>query len=304
MAAGRLRDFDHGKPAARRAGRLRWRAVAFLLAWIAAGAVCAIEPQSDLARHLQAERRQRAELAIARTSQQIESSAVEGRALAAAFRARSVARSSLLQHAEALQDIAHAVELDPFNAGYYEDRARIHLKLREFKAAGADLDMALGLDSKRWSAQRDKGRLAAYQGQFLEAAGEFRRAWRLSDEETSIYNAIWVDIVERRGGGAGTAAVDDLLRELDPQRWPGPVLAMLREKLPPEEAVAAVRTTDPRAALPLRCEAHFYAGQVYLMRGETARAKAAFEAAVATGAVEYLEYDWALRELEMLSASR
>jgi lipoprotein NlpI len=284
--------------------RAPWWLAAALVAWFTPGSAWAAEPESDLARHLQAERRQRAELTIARSSEQIESSAVDNRELAAAFRARGVARSNLLQHAEALEDISRAVELDPFNARYYEDRARAYLKLREFKSASADLDMALGLDSRRWSAQRDKGRLAAYQGQFFEASGEFRRAWRLSDDETSVYTAIWVDIVERRAGGPGTGAVDDLLAQLDPARWPAPVLGMLRGKLSPDEAVAAVRMSDPRAALPFRCEAHFYAGQFYLMQGETARARAAFEAAVATGVVEYLEYDWALRELEMMGVSR
>lgn len=274
--------------------------VALALVLLAVGGARAAEPQSDLARHLQDERRQRAELTIAHSSQRIESAEVEGRELAAAFRARGVARSSLLQHAEALQDIARAVDLDPFNPQYYEDRARTYMKLREFKAAGTDLDMALGLDPRRWSAQRDKGRLAAYQGQFLEASGEFRRAWRLSDDETSVYNAIWVDIAERRAGGAGTLAVDDLLAQSEPAHWPAPVLGMLRGKLSPEAAVAAVQMGDPRKALFLRCEAQFYAGQVHLLQGDQARARMAFEAAVATGAVEYLEYDWALRELELL----
>jgi lipoprotein NlpI len=259
-----------------------------------------LEPDSDLAQQLQADRRQRLELTIARSSQQIEAADVEGAALAAALRARGVARGYLLQHAEALADLSRAVELEPFNPQNYEDRARTYLKAREFKAANADLDMVLGLDSKRWSAQRDKGRIAAYQNAFQDALFEFRRAWRLSDTEASMYNAIWLDIVSRRAGGDGAAVLDDWLAQIDPGRWPAPVMGMLRGIVSAQQSIAASAAIDPRKALGQRCEANFYAGQLYLIQGDAERANAAFTAAVATGAVEYLEYDWALRELELL----
>jgi lipoprotein NlpI len=277
--------------------------VGLLAGWLAAGLPAraqALEPDSDLAQQLQADRRQRLELTIARSSQQIEAADVEGAALAAALRARGVARGYLLQHAEALADLSRAVELEPFNPQNYEDRARTYLKAREFKAANADLDMVLGLDSKRWSAQRDKGRIAAYQNAFQDALFEFRRAWRLSDTEASMYNAIWLDIVSRRAGGDGAAVLDDWLAQIDPGRWPAPVMGMLRGIVSAQQSIAASAAIDPRKALGQRCEANFYAGQLYLIQGDAERANAAFTAAVATGAVEYLEYDWALRELELL----
>jgi lipoprotein NlpI len=286
---------------------LRRRLHQLLLLCAAAGVLAgahAVESDSDLAKQLQAERRQRMELTIARSSQQIESADVEGAALAAAFRARGVARGYLLQHAEALQDLTRAVELDPFNAQNYEDRARAYLKLREFPSAGADLDMALGLDSKRWSAQRDKGRIAAYQNAFQDAVFEFRRAWRLSDTASSIYNAIWLDIVSRRAGGEGAAVLDDWLAQIDAGKWPAPVLGMLRGTVSPEQSIAAAASIDPRKALGQKCEAYFYAGQAHLIRGEADQAKAAFAAAVATGSTEYLEYDWAVRELELMEPRR
>jgi lipoprotein NlpI len=264
----------------------------------------AIEPDSDLARQLQAERRQRMEHIIVRSSAQIESGSLEGRELASAFRARSLARSALLQHAEALTDIVRAVELDPFNPQYYEDRARVYLKLREFKPVSEDLDMALGLDNKRWSAQRDKGRLLAYQGAFLDAAAEFSRALRLSDQESAPYNALWLDLALRRGGKDGTGVVDRILEDLDAKDWPALVLAAFRGRASPEEVIEAAGTIDPRKAIAEKCEAYFYAGQLYLLRGDMEQAKTAFTAAVGTAAIEHLEYDWALRELELLEAKR
>lgn len=260
----------------------------------------AIEPDSELARTLQAERRQRMESIIARSSEQIENDAVEGTALAAAFRARSLARSGLLQHAEALADISQAIELDPFNAQYYEERARAYLKLREFKAASADLDMALGLDSKRWSAQRDKGRLSAYQGQFLEASSEFSRAFRLSDGDVVAYNALWLDLALRRAGRPGTALIHEIVEQMDGSEWPAPLLRAFRGSISPEEAVRLAIVPDPRKTQMQRCEAYFYVGQLHQIRGEPQLAKAAFSSAVATGVVEYLEYDWALREIELI----
>jgi lipoprotein NlpI len=269
-------------------------------ALVASATAQALDPDSDLAKQLQAERRQRMELVVARSSQQIESKDVEGTQLASAFRARGVARRSLQQHAEALEDLTRAVELDPFNPQSYEERGRTYLKLRDFTAASADLEMALGLDSKRWSAQRDRGRLAAYQGDFYQAWAQFQRAWRLADDEASVYNAVWLDIAKRRVGEDGTRVLDDLLEQLQPDQWPAPVYRMLRGTLSPDEAVAAATSMDPRKTLLQKCEAYFYAGQLYLMRGETDQAKAAFQASVATGATEYLEYDWAMRELELL----
>ena len=130
---------------------------------------------------------------------------------------------------------------------------------------------------------------------------EFRRAFWLTDEETGRYNVLWLDIASRRAGGGGTAILDELLAQADdPGRWPVPLLRMFRSRLTAQQAVASASATDPRKSLLQKCEAWFYAGQLYLIGGERDQAKAAFEAAVATGAVEYLEYDWALRELELL----
>ncbi|HZP87156.1 MAG TPA: hypothetical protein VFB54_10085 [Burkholderiales bacterium] len=261
----------------------------------------AIEPNSELAQQLLAERRQRVEGAIAQLSQRIEGGVAEGAVLAELFRDRGIARSYLVQYAEALEDFNRAIELDQVNPQYYEDRAITYMKLREFKAASTDLDMALGLDSKRSSSYREKGRLAFYQRDFERAAQEFQRALRSGQGEAIIYGAIWLEMALRRGKIEGDSPLMHVAAQVDPERWPSPVLQMFAGAAGPEAAIeAATKQADPRGSLLQSCEAYFYAGEKYLIDGQTDKAKAAFQAAVATGITDFMEYDWSVRELELM----
>jgi len=68
----------------------------------------------------------------------------------------------------------------------------------------------------------------------------------------------------------------------------------------PEAAIESATTINPKQTLMQQCEAYFYAGQHYLISKEPEKAKAAFQAAVATNVTEFLEYDWAVQELEQM----
>jgi lipoprotein NlpI len=282
--------------------RSPWRApLAALVLILAAHGAAAAEPGSDLAQTMQAERQQAIERLIGAASAQIESGAIEGRQLAEAFRNRGVGRSYLKQYAEALEDFSRAIEIDQVNPQYYEDRAIAYLKLREFKPASTDLDMALGLDRKRTSSHREKGRLAFYQGDFAEAAQEFARAMETGSDEAVVYSAIWLHMALKRGGLPGEAPIGAIAAQLDQLQWPSPILQMFSGNLQPDEAIAAAASRDPRVALLQQCEAYFYAGEQYLIRGERDKARAAFEAALATGVTEFMEFDWSARELETMA---
>jgi lipoprotein NlpI len=283
----------------------RWGSgLAALCLGIAAAAAGAVEPGSELAAQLQAERRQAIERIILQTTSQIESGQTEGQRLAEAFRGRAIARSYLLQYAEALQDFNQAIELDQVNPQYYEDRAITYLKLREFKSASRDLDMALGLETKRSSAFREKGRLAFYQRDYAVAAREFARALDTASGAAVVYSAVWLHMAIKRGALQGESPLGAVLAQLDQSQWPSPVLQMFTGALQPAEAVAAAASSDPRSDLLLKCEGYFYAGEEHLIRADAKQARAAFEAALATGVTEFLEYDWAVRELELLKETR
>lgn len=258
---------------------------------------------SDLAQQIRAERVQTYEQMVLQISARIEKGDQEGKDLAELFRNRGVARNYLLQYPEALQDFSRAVEIDQVNPQYYEDRAITHIKLREYESAARDLDMALGLDSKRASAFREKGRLAFYQKDFYRASQEFSRTLQNAEGDQVVYAVMWIELALRRGDIGGQGPIGVIAAQMQPDQWPGPVVQMLAGQMEPEAAIEAAEGKNPRQTLMQQCEGYFYAGQQYLIRGERDKAKAAFEAAVATGVTEFMEYDWAVQELEQFGQS-
>jgi len=276
------------------------RALACVLLVSSALPVGAEEALSDLAQQVRAERQQRFERVVLQASARIESGEVEGTQLAEAFRNRAVARNYMLQYAEALQDFSRAIDIDQVNAQYYEDRAITYLKLREFDAAARDLDMALGLDPKRGSAFREKGRLAFYQKDFYRASQEFSRALQSAEGDQVVYAVMWIEMALRRGEIGGQGPIGVIAAQMQPGQWPGPVVQMLAGQMEPEAAIESATTINPKQTLMQQCEAYFYAGQHYLISKEPEKAKAAFQAAVATNVTEFLEYDWAVQELEQM----
>lgn len=277
-----------------------WAALLVLLMWGGAALAQVLDPQSDVVKQMLAERRQRVQDGILQLSARIEAGDAEGTRLAQLFRDRAVARSYLTQYAEALADLDRAIELNQVDAQLYEDRAITQLKLRNYKAANADLDMALGLDSRRSSAFREKGRLAFYQGDFERAAQEFDRALRSASGAAIVYGVVWVEMALRRGKSEMQSPIAGVLAQIQPTQWPAPVLQMFSGTMSPEDAVANSRAESPRDSLMQQCEAWFYAGQKYLVDGQKDKARKAFESAVATGVTEFMEYDWSVRELEMM----
>lgn len=262
--------------------------------------VGAAETAPDPYAHAKTERHEMVEGLVRTMTAHIESGKVSGVELAEAYRHRAIAYNYLLDYRAALADFDHAIELNQLDAGYYEDRAISYLKLREFQKANTDLEMALGLDSKRSSARREKGRMAAYQGEFQQASNEFLRALSGTSGDATVYGAIWLHIAMTRAGHGTQSPLEAITKPLDPQAWPWPVVQMLLGKTTPQDAVDAATAGTTDDVLLRLCEANFYAGEQYLIQGDRERARAAFEAAKATQITDFVEYDWAVRELEQL----
>ncbi len=274
---------------------------------LAPPATCAAQAAGPSAEELaQAAQAKRTSLIgeIDRLTANIDSGRLQGKELAEVFRHRGIAFSRLSQSDRAVEDFAKAIELDRLNPEYYEDRAITYLKLRDFARAQTDLAMALGLDSKRPTAHREEGRLASYRDEHARAARSFALAMDNDHGMGAVYAAIWLHIAVMRSGMNASSPLPSFAEALPSALWPAPVIQMLTGAIQPEEAIAMAQSPDVDTDQAQKCEAYFYAGQQYLLAQKPDAAKTAFEAAVATGMTEFLEYDWALRELELMKAPR
>jgi lipoprotein NlpI len=142
--------------------------------------------------------------------------------------------------------------------------------------------------------------LAFYRGDYQQAAHDLTRLARAAEGQTFVYSVLWLDLAIRRGRLPRESRLALAEQELTSGQWPAPLVQMYQGKLEPAQVIAAATAPDPRVALAQQCEAYFYAGEEYLIRHEPQQARAAFEAAIATGMTDFLEYDWAARELELM----
>ena len=145
-----------------------------------------------------------------------------------------------------------------------------------------------------------RGNANFFLGRFAQAAGNYERS--LAINPGNIYPALWLYIARTR---AGTNAGQELSRnakKLDVFYWPGPVISLFLGKTTPKKVLASAR--DPflpkLAQLDQACEAYFYVGQYFLLRGERDEAVRLFRKALATNATDFVEYDAAKVELERL----
>ena len=237
---------------------------------------------------------------VERFTQGIDSGRWQGRDLGELYRVRGITYSHLTDNDRAVEDLDKAIELDAFNPQYYEDRAITYLKLRNFANARTDLSMSLGLDRKRPTAYREEGRLASYQGEHARAARSFAQAMDYDEGMGALYAAIWVHLAVARGALNMPSPLAPYATAVPPAHWPAPVVRMLVGTISPAEAIALADAPDADTFLNQKCEAYFYAGEQYLVQHDQDAARAAFEAAVATGVTDFVEYDWAKRELELM----
>lgn len=274
-----------------------------LSGWLLTGLMClqAALAAPDQVALAQAREELRAEFSaqVAAADRAIASGSLEGQRLADQLRKRGVGHSHLGQYDLALVDFTQAIELDGFNPQYYQDRAIAYLRTRDFVRANTDLDMVLGLDRENFSALREKGRVAFYQGDFATAMRYFAQASRSVAHDGQIYAAIWANVAALRAGRPAVLKLQ-LSSDGSRSRWPVPVAQLLLGERTVEEVLQRADSSNPRTYLSMQCEAHFYIGQHHLIQGRREQARESFQAAVDTGKSDDLEYDWALRELESL----
>ena len=197
--------------------------------------------------------------------------------------ALGVAQSGARQFREAIETFSRGLAIAPNDPMLYRWRGHRYLSVREFDKALADLTRGYQLDSTNYGILFHLGVLRFLQGDFAAAATMFGKAQpRAPDggELTGSTDWLWMSL-SRSGRKAEASAM--LARR--PDSLPAPPgyayasrLRLYRGEVAPDALFTAADTVDVQVAT-----LSFGLGNWYLVRGDTARAVAAFERAVKSG---------------------
>lgn len=247
----------------------------------------------------------RAQSVVERTGQAIAGSSLAGDDLAEALCSRAEALSELGRTADGVKDAQAAVGAAPALARAWQCRGNLDWSNGDFAQATTDFGKALTLGLNPYDAYLRRGHARFYEGRLQQAADDFAKAAAdRTQPGEKPYALLWQAWALQRLGQALPPATTALAAKQPPGAWPEPALALVTGQIGPEGLLRQLDTRqgdDRELAL---VEALFSIGQYHLARGETAKAREAFEQARAKGITVYVEHTAAGFELQRLAGKR
>ena len=192
-----------------------------------------------------------------------------------------IAQSGARQMQEAVQTFTRALAVAPNEAMLYRWRGHRNLSVRNFDASMADLTRGYGLDSLNYGILYHLGVLRFVRGDFNAAADAFRRAQPRAPDGGELAGStdwLWMSL-QRAGRGAEAVAM--LARRPDTLATTAAYakrIKLYRGEITPEALFAPSDTGDVDVAT-----LSFGLGNWYLVKGDTARARAQFERSIKSG---------------------
>ncbi len=243
----------------------------------------------------------RQEDGVTRIAATLKAGRLGGSDLARAHCERGAALLTLDRNQEALADADQAVEVDPNAPDMLACRGEIRVGTRAFGPAIEDFSRAIVMGADGGRVYYLRGQAKFHLGRFAEAADDFSKANTVDkDQRSTLSHDLWRALAYRR---MNKPLPDDLQRlaAADPRgEWPRPVLALLADRLGPDEVGSLAAKPAGDAAELNGTEADFFVGEWYLARGDLVRARDAFMASRARGVIIYTEYSASGFELEKM----
>jgi len=256
---------------------------------------------SDPAQVLAQRLREQQQTEIGVYSKVIKDNKLTGKDLAAVYAARAVSHSNLMQMDEALADILQASRLDPSESDHPLDLAIIYEKRGQNQAAIEQVKRALVLGADPYRIYTLRGQIYSQMGKYEDALRDLEQAALSQDNKPGLpYARLWYLWTL---GQAGLPVPATLKQQLDQELtgpWPRAAYGMFTGASTPETVLAQVQKMQGEERLMALCEAYFYVGKYYLVKGNKAKAREYFEKTRATGLTIYTEYVAAVQELECM----
>ncbi|MGO4716668.1 tetratricopeptide repeat protein [Bradyrhizobium sp. 2TAF24] len=213
---------------------------------------------------------------------------------AAAYYNRGLLYKGRGEFDRALDDFNQSLKLDPNNALAYFNRGCVAYARGDNTVAIDDFGRALRLDPANALVYFSRG-VAYYVlgGHLPDAEADFRKANKINPADP--YAALWLEIAERRNGGAGH--LPETAKPLDRTVWPAPLIRHYLGEASLAATLTAAGDGDARAKLAQGCEANFYGGELALLRRDRKEAQRLLQIAADGCPQGFVEANAALMEL-------
>ena len=199
------------------------------------------------------------------------------------FIALGVAQSGARQFREAIETFTRGIAIAPNDAMLYRWRGHRYLSVRELDRAMTDLTHGYTLDSTNYGILYHLGVLRFLSGDFNGAAATFAKAQPHAPDGGELAGStdwLWMSLSR-----AGRTAEAKAMLGRRPDTLPTPPgyayvsrLKMYRGEIKPEALFSPSDTADVQVAT-----LSFGLGNWYLVHGDTAKAKTAFQRAIRSG---------------------
>lgn len=210
--------------------------------------------------------------------------------------ALGIAQSGVQQFRAAIETFTRGLAIAPGHAMLYRWRGHRHLSLREFDRALADLTRGLEIDPANYGILFHLGIIRFIRGEFPAAADLFRRAQPLAPNPGELAGSTdwrWMSLARAGRLAEAQAMLDQRPDSLpvDPNYGYARRLALYRGAIPPGELL---REGDDDVTVATLA---YGLGNWYLVRGDTASARAMFQRSVASGG--WAAFGFILSEVEL-----
>src|SRR5580704_11266374 len=195
--------------------------------------------------------------------------------IAAAFNNRGFAYSWKGDLDRAIADHSEAIRLNPKYALAFLNRGNEYRAQGDFDRAIADYSEIIRLNPQFTFVLLNRGVAYYYVGSLPKALADLNQASELNPK--LAYTALWLDIVNKRSNLP--SRLQQAVAQIDMTHWPAPVIRLFLGQMTPAAVLAAADDPDPDTKKSHICEAHFYSGELALLRDAKEEAAQLFKAA-------------------------
>ena len=203
---------------------------------------------------------------------------------------------------QAMRDLARATEIEPNYAEAWFARGWANEKSGNELSAMGDYARAISSKPDHAFALFSRAYLNLYVGSAQSAVTDFVRAQGVArDPALRLYTHLWLFLSRDRAGQDALARLAEDTADENLTAWPAPLVRHFLGEIEEGRVLAAIDAAPKSRKQEMECTGYFFLGISALNQNDRRRARQYFEKALATGALQFRQYDAAKRELDRLN---